>query len=81
MLASLKRHDASQSEAVWCVMTRSVGAKCYHQKHSMPSTKRSDTVTPEAFLAGYSSDVRAIANTLRQLVKATLLWRATCSDN
>lgn len=38
----------------------------------MPSTRQRDTVTPEAFLANYSSDVQAIASALRQLVKATI---------
>lgn len=38
----------------------------------MPSTRKSDSVTPEAFLAGYSRDVQVIANALRQLVKATI---------
>ena len=38
----------------------------------MPSTRQCDTITPEAFLAGYSPDVQAIANALRQLVKAAI---------
>jgi hypothetical protein len=38
----------------------------------MPSTKQRDTVTPEAFLANYSPEVQAVANALRQLVKATV---------
>ena len=38
----------------------------------MPSTRQRDTITPEAFLAGYSPDVQAITNVLRQLVKATI---------
>lgn len=38
----------------------------------MPSTKQRDTVTPEAFLGSYSPEVQAIANALRELVKATV---------
>jgi hypothetical protein len=38
----------------------------------MPSTRKRDTVTPEAFLTSYSSNVQSIANALRQLVKATV---------
>jgi hypothetical protein len=38
----------------------------------MPAVRKSDTITPEAFLARYSPDVQAIANALRQLVKATI---------
>lgn len=38
----------------------------------MPSTRQRDTITPEVFLASYSSDVQAIANALRQLVKGTV---------
>lgn len=38
----------------------------------MPSAKPSDSVTPEAFLAGYPTDVRDTANALRQLVKASV---------
>jgi hypothetical protein len=38
----------------------------------MPSTRQRDTITPETFLVGYSSDVQAIANVLRQIVKATI---------
>lgn len=38
----------------------------------MPSTRQHATITPEAFLAGYSPDVQAIANALRQLVKAAI---------
>jgi len=38
----------------------------------MPSTKQRDTVTTEEFFGSYSPDVQAIANALRQLVKATV---------
>jgi hypothetical protein len=38
----------------------------------MPSTRQRDTITPEVFLARYSPEVQAIANALRQLVKATI---------
>lgn len=39
----------------------------------MPATRQRDTITPEAFLLGYSSDIQAIANVLRQIVvKATI---------
>lgn len=38
----------------------------------MSSAKQRDTVNPETFLASYSPEVQAIANALRQLVKATV---------
>jgi hypothetical protein len=38
----------------------------------MPSTRQRDTITPEAFLGSYSPEVQAIANALRQLIKATV---------
>jgi len=38
----------------------------------MPSTRQRDTVTREEFLGSYSPGVQAIANALRQLVKATV---------
>jgi hypothetical protein len=38
----------------------------------MPSTKERDPVTPEVFLGSYSPEVQAVANALRQLVKATV---------
>jgi hypothetical protein len=38
----------------------------------MPSTRKSELIPPEAFLANYSLHVQAIANALRQLVKATV---------
>lgn len=41
-------------------------------RNAVPTTRKSDTVTPEAFLAGYSRDVQIITNVLRQLVKATI---------
>lgn len=38
----------------------------------MPSTRQRDTVIPEACLASYSPEVQAVANALRQLVKAAI---------
>lgn len=38
----------------------------------MPPTRKSDTLTPEDFLAGYAPEVQAIANALRQVIKATV---------